>query len=120
MKKYQIILITLLAWSTSSCVQKSYKKTIIIKLTIPHIKDIKTVGIRGNCNPLSWDKDFALKPLVKDSLYTLTTTVLAGYRFAEIKFTVNGEFELKERPNRRLVFSDKDTTYYNSVFNLEK
>jgi hypothetical protein len=120
MKKYQLILITMLAWSASSCVQKAYKKTIIIKLTIPHTKDIKTVGIRGNGNPLSWDKDFELKPLVKDSIYTMTTTVLTGYKFAEIKFTVNGEFELKERPNRRLVFSDRDTTYYNAVFNLEK
>ena len=120
MKKYKLILITLLVWLVSGCVQKSYKKTIIIKLTIPHIKDIKTVGIRGNGNPLSWDKDLALKPLVKDSLYTLATTVLTGYKFAEIKFTVNGEFELKERPNRRLVFSDSDTTNYNAVFNVEQ
>ena len=120
MKKYQLILITLLVWSASNCVQKSYKKTIIIKLIVDHIKDIKTVGIRGNGNPLSWDKDFALKSLVKDSLYTLTATVLTGYKFAEIKFTVNGEFELKEQPNRRLVFSNKDTTYYNAVFNVEK
>lgn len=120
MKKYQLIIIALLAWSASSCVQKSYKKTVVIKLTVNHFKDLKTVGIRGNGSPLSWDKDFPLKPLVKDSLYTLTTTVLTGYKFAEIKFTVNGEFELKERPNRRLIFSEKDTTYYNAVFNLEK
>ncbi|MCO5949801.1 hypothetical protein [Mucilaginibacter flavidus] len=120
MKKHHLILITLLVWLASSCVQKSYKKTIIIKLTVNHIKDIKTVGIRGNGTPLSWDKDFPLTPLVKDSLYTLTATVNTGYKFAEIKFTVNGEFELKERPNRRLVFSDKDTTYYNAVFDLEK
>ena len=120
MKKYQLLLITLLAWSITGCVQKSYKKTIVVKLTIPDNKDIKTVGIRGNGKPLSWDKDLLLKPLVKDSLYTLTTTVLTGYKFAEIKFTVNGEFELKEGPNRRLVFSDKDTTYYNAVFNSAK
>ncbi len=120
MKKFKLILISLLACSASSCVQKSYKKTVIINLTVHHFKDIKTVGIRGNGNPLSWDKDFPLKPLIKDSLYTLTTTVLTGYKFAEIKFTVNGEFELKERPNRRLIFSDKDTTYYNVVFNLVK
>ncbi|ASU35473.1 hypothetical protein [Mucilaginibacter xinganensis] len=120
MKKHHLISITLLVWLASSCVQKSYQKTIVIKLKVHHIKDIKTVGIRGNGNPLSWDKDLLLKPLVKDSLYTLTTTVLTGYKFAEIKFTVNGEFEFKERPNRRLVFSDKDTTYYNAVFDLAK
>jgi putative oxidoreductase len=120
MKNYQLLLMSVLLWSASSCVQKSYKKTVIITLVVNHAKDIKTVGIRGNGKPLSWDKDFPLKPLVKDSLYTLTTTVLTGYKFAEIKFTVNGEFELKERPNRRLVFSNNDTTYYNAVFNKEK
>lgn len=120
MKKYQLIIMAVLFWSASSCVQKSYKKTIVIKLIVNHIKDIKTVGIRGNGKPLSWDKDFALKPLVKDSLYTVTATVLTGYKFAEIKFTVNGEFELKKQPSRRLVFSNNDTTYYNAVFNLEQ
>ncbi len=118
MKKYQLIIISLLVLSASSCVQKAYKKTIVITLTVQNIKDIKTVGIRGNGKPLSWDTDFEMTPIVKDSIYTATATTVTGYKFAEIKFTVNGDFELKEQPNRRLVFSDKDTTYYNAVFNL--
>lgn len=118
MKKYQLILITLLMLSAGSCVQKAYKKTVVITLTVQNIKEIKTVGIRGNGKPLSWDADFEMTPIVKDSLYTATATALTGYKFAEIKFTVNGNFELKEQPNRRLVFSDKDTTYYHAVFNL--
>ena len=78
------------------------------------------MGIRGQGKPLSWDNDFELKPVVKDSLYTATITAVTGYKFAEIKFTVNGDFELKEQPNRRVVFSDKDTTYYNAIFDSNK
>jgi len=78
------------------------------------------VGIRGQGKPLRWDNDFELKPVVKDSLYTETITAVTGYKFAEIKFTINGDFELKEQPNRRVVFSEKDTTYYNAIFDSNK
>jgi len=105
---------------SNGCVQKAYQKTAVINLTVQGIKDIKTVGIRGNGNPLSWDQDVALQPVIKDSLYTITVTTVTGYRFAEIKFTVNGEFELQNQPNRRLELNDKDTIYYNAVFNLNK
>ncbi len=117
MKKYFIILINLLLLLLSGCVQKSYKRITVVTLSVPNIKDIKRVGIRGQGKPLSWDYDFEMKPIVKDSLYTATITVITGYKFAEIKFTVNGDFELKEQPNRRVIFSDKDTTYYNALFN---
>lgn len=39
-----------------------------------------------------------------------------GYLFTEVKFTVNGDFELKEKDNRKVVFQSKDTTYYNATF----
>lgn len=120
MKNYTIILISLSLFSMASCVQKSYTKTVVVTLQVSNIKDIKSVGIRGQGKPLSWDSDFEMKPVVKDSLYTATITAVTGYKFAEIKFTVNGDFELKEQPNRRVIFSDKDTTYYNAVFDSNK
>lgn len=104
----------------NGCVQKTYKKTVVFTLTVQNVKDIKSVGIRGNGKPLSWDNDFEMKPVIQDSIYTATATTVTGYKFAEIKFTVNGEFELKEQPNRRLVFSEGDTTFYNAVFNINK
>jgi hypothetical protein len=116
MKKYFIILISLLLISLAGCVQKSYKKTVVVILTVPGIKDIKTVGIRGQGKPLSWDTDYEMKTVVKDSLYTATISAVTGYRFAEIKFTVNGDFELKEKPNRRVMFAEGDTTFYNATF----
>jgi len=120
MKKYSITLVGLLLLSLAGCVQKSYKKTVIVTLAVPGIKDIKSAGVRGEGKPLSWDYDFEMKPIVKDSLYTATVTAVTGYKFAEIKFTVNGEFELKGQANRRVLFSDKDTTYYTAVFNANK
>ena len=120
MKKYSILLISLLILSLSGCVQKSYKKTVVVTLRVPDRKDIKSVGIRGQAKPLSWDNDFEMKPVVKDSLYTATITAVTGYKFAEIKFTVNGDFELKEQSNRRVMFNDKDTTYYNAIFDSNK
>jgi hypothetical protein len=116
MKKHSIILISLFLLSMAGCVQKSYKKTVVVTLTVPNIKDIKTVGIRGQGKPLSWDTDYEMKTAVKDSLYTATISAVTGYKFAEIKFTVNGDFELKEKPNRRVIFADGDTTFYNAIF----
>jgi hypothetical protein len=120
MKNYKFLLACILGFLTASCVQKTYKKTVVITLSVPNKKEVKAVGIRGEGKPLSWDTDIEMQPVVKDSLYTTTITAVTGYKFGEIKFTVNGEFELKEQPNRRVVFSDKDTTYYNAVFDQNK
>jgi hypothetical protein len=119
-KYYTLLFISMFLLSVSACVQKAYKKTVVVTLTIHNSKNIKTVGIRGNGNPLSWDKDYEMTPIVKDSIYTSTITAVTGYKFAEIKFTVNGEFELQDKPNRRVEFAKGDTTFYNAVFNALK
>jgi hypothetical protein len=119
-KSYTIPLVSLLLFLSQGCVQKAYKKTVVVTLAVQNIRNITTVGIRGNGSPLSWEKDFEMKPLIKDSVYTASVTALTGYKFAEIKFVVNSEFELKDKPNRRVVFSEGDTTYYKAVFDVNK
>jgi PBP1b-binding outer membrane lipoprotein LpoB len=116
MKIYSIVLISLLLLSLPGCVQKSYKKIFVITLSVPNKNDITSVGIRGQGKPLTWDYDFEMQPIVKDSSYTATISAITGYKFTEIKFTVNGDFELKGQPNRRIYFNDNDTTYYEAVF----
>lgn len=101
-----------------SCVQKSSKKTVILKLNVQDIKNIQSVGIRGNDKPLSWNYDFELKPIIKDTLYGATFSVNTGYKFTEAKFTVNGQFELNEKSNRRIFFSENDTTIYKAKFDV--
>ena len=118
MKIFLIILLAIV--SVPSCVQKAYKKTAVITLSVPNIKNIKSVVIRGDGKPLSWDSDFEMKEVIKDSLYSATINCVTGYKFAEVKFTVNGDFEMKNKPNRRIEFNNKDTIYYNAVFDSNK
>jgi hypothetical protein len=101
---------------SSSCIQKSSKKTIIVKLNVAGQKDIKSVGIRGNEKPLSWDYNRELVVLIKDTLYTDTFSFVTGYKFTEVKFTVNDNFELNDLPNRRIYFAVGDTVVYEAVF----
>ncbi len=55
----------------------------------------------------------------KDSVYTDTITFLTGYKFVEMKFLINDEFEFKKQDNRRVYFSEKDTTIYKAVFDAK-
>ena len=101
----------------TSCVQKTYKKTVVFTLDVSEIKNVKKVGIRGNNKPLSWDYDTKMKEIKKDSLYQITITGETGYKFTEVKFVVNDTFEFQNEENRRVLFSEKDTTFYNAKFN---
>lgn len=116
MKNYKLLILIIAVLSVTSCVQKSSKKTVVVKLNVQDIKNIQSVGIRGSEKPLSWDYDMTLKPIIKDTLYAATFSLVTGYRFTAAKFTVNGQFELNEKDNRKIVFSDRDTTVYEAKF----
>jgi hypothetical protein len=120
MKKMNILYFLIFGLLTSSCVQESYNQTVTVILDVSDISNIKSVGVRGNDKPLSWKQDFEMKPLVKDSLYTATFSGKTGILFAEIKFVVNGEFELKDKDNRRVVFDKSRKTIYKAKFNKIK
>lgn len=120
MKLNNYLLAILCTISLFACVQKSSKKTVIVKLNVAGIKNIQSVGIRGVDKPLSWDYDMELKPISKDSLYTVTFSLVTGYKFTEAKFTVNGQFELNEKGNRKIIFSNSDTTIYEAKFDVAK
>ena len=117
MQKSKFIFISLLIVIMASCVQKTSTKTVVVYLTVHNKKNIETVGVRGEGKPLSWDKDSPLTTIIKDSLYTGTFTIVTGYKFGEIKFTVNCEMELNDKPNRRVEFATTDTTVYKATFN---
>ncbi len=118
MKINSLIITIILLFAFTSCVQKSSKKIIIVKLNVAGIKDIQTVGIRGKEKPLSWKSDMELKPIIKDSLYTATFSLVTGYKFTEAKFSINGQLEFKDKENRKIVFSEKDTTIYEAKFDV--
>ncbi len=101
------ILLIIVTCSFASCVQKSYERNLKITLDVSGVDDVKTVGIRGSSKPLSWNKDYPMQELVKDSLYTTVVSTKTGYTFGEFKFTVNGVFELAEKENRRVYFQKR-------------
>ncbi len=112
MKNIVTIIAIVFSLLVTSCVQKTYKKTIVFTLDASEIKEVKKVGIRGNDKPLSWDYDKEMKAIKKDSLYQIALTVETGYKFTEVKFSINDNLEFNDGENRRVVFSEKDTTYY--------
>lgn len=104
----------------TSCVQKSYKRVVVITLDVSKVKNIQSVGIRGEGKPLNWETDYPMQEIVKDHLYKAILTANTGYLFAEGKCTVNGNFELQNKPNRRILFdTKKDTTSVHLVFDKE-
>ena len=103
----------------TSCVQKTYKKTVVFTVDVSAVKNVKKVGIRGNDKPLSWEYDTEMKAIKKDSLYRITITGETGYTFTEVKFVVNDTFELQNQDNRKILFSEKDTTFYTAKFNKQ-
>lgn len=119
MRKIIIFFVGLLSLITTSCVQKSYKRTVTFTVDVSKIKNINSVGIRGE-KPLDWNYDTEMKMVKKDSIFTLTKTFETGYKFVEVKFTVNGDFEFKDQANRKVVFAVDGETNYQAVFDVVK
>ena len=117
MKTATVFLTLLLFITLTSCVQKTYKKTVVLRLNTSNIGVIKKVEIKGKDKPFSWDYATKMKIIKKDSLYELTTTFETGYTYTEIKFMVNDSLEFENQENRRVDFSQVDTTFYNETFN---
>lgn len=117
MKTTVALIALFIALLITSCVQKSYKKTVVFTLDASELKNSKKVGIKGKDKPLSWDYHTEMKEIKKDSLYEITVTFETGYTFTEVKFIVNDSLEFKDQNNRRVDFSKTDTTFYNAKFN---
>ena len=95
-----------------SCVQKTTFRTVVFTLDVSGIQNIKTIGIRGGDHPLTWERDYPMKEIVKDSLYQVTISGHAGRLYTEMKFSVNGKLEEQHSENRQIFFHGKDTTFY--------
>ncbi|RSK44025.1 DoxX family protein [Hymenobacter rigui] len=114
-----LALLPALALLLPGCVQPAHDKTVVYLLDVKGLPDVRQVGLRGRDKPLSWDQDLRLTPTGPDStLYRAVVTTHTGYLLTEVKFTVNGEFELKDADNRRIKFGPGDTTVYRARFNV--
>ncbi len=118
--KIFIIIIHITILGLTSCVQKTNKHSITLLIDVSSLKDIKTVGIRGNDKPFSWDYDSEMEVVKKDSLYKKTFIFETGRLCTELKFTVNGNFELQDKENRKVYFNQNGATFYRAKFNKIK
>lgn len=116
MKKFRILsAITILG--LTSCVQKSYTRKVTLLLNVSGNKYIKSVGIRGENKPFSWNDDTEMEIVKKDSLYKKTFEINTGRLCTELKFTINGEFEFQDQENRKVYFNQNGETVYKATFN---
>ncbi len=119
MKNIIIVTTACIALLFTSCVQKTYKKTVVFSVNTAALKNIKMVGIKGKDKPLSWKKTTEMQVLPNDSTtYTTAITFETGYTFTEVKFVINDTVELEDKDNRRVNFDKGDTTFYKAVYNV--
>lgn len=116
MKTNTAIFLLLMSSLLTGCVQKTKTQKVSYLVNVYGLKNIEKVGIRGADSPLSWEEDLIMQPIVKDSLYRVDVTYETGYKGTEVKFTVNGIFELQNRDNRIIRFSESGSTEARFVF----
>lgn len=80
------IVATLFLFLTISCEQKTKKRIVVFTLDISKVDTIKNVGIRGGDSPLSWQNDYPMKEILKDSLYQVTIISETEMICSEFKF----------------------------------
>ena len=106
----------------SGCVQPAYDRTVMYELDLTGVSNVQSVGVRGRDKPLSWNSDVAMTQRVAGGPYVVAVTYRTGYLVTEVKFTVNGEFELADKDNRivRMVPTTRggDTTVYRAQYNV--
>jgi putative oxidoreductase len=107
----------LLLLALPSCVQPARDQRVVYLVDVSGHGPVRQVGLRGRDKPLSWERDLVLTPVVPGRLYTATVVTRTGYRATEVKFTLNGEYELTGQDNRRVPFGPGDSTRYQAVFN---
>ncbi|UOQ95899.1 DoxX family membrane protein [Hymenobacter sp. 5317J-9] len=113
-----LVALALAALLLPGCVQQAHDKTVVYLLDVSGHPDVQQVGVRGRDKPLSWDYDLQLTPIKKDSLYRAVVTTHTGYKVTEVKFTINGDYELKGKENRRIEFGSADTAVYRARFDV--
>jgi putative oxidoreductase len=107
----------------AACVQPAYDRVVVYRVAVPDTAVVKTVGLRGQGNPLSWNSDLPMAP-VPDSagLYEVTVIHHTGSLVNEVKFTLNGQFEFEGEANRTVrvppTTVGNDTTLYRATFNV--
>ena len=109
----------MLALIMTSCVQEEHEKTITFSVDMNGIDNAGNVGIRGDFTKKSWRETVSLYDEDGDGIYTVTLSQKTAIYGIEFKFVNQGtDYELKDQPNREIVFEYKpETIEYIAKFN---
>ena len=117
MKNTHLLLIVLIAGLFHSCVQDTTPLTLQIKALPGADTTIKTLGLRGEVDPLSWYSDTMLTGPDDSGYYIGKIVFHIPYRQIEAKLVANGSrFELDNQPGRSITWGESDTLVYWATF----
>ncbi len=116
MKKITIVLFALLI---TSCVQKQYLKSVLVKVDARGVENVKSIGIKGDFTNPRWKTEIPMTDDDNDGIFEATLSQETAVYNVEFKFVKNGEiYELIGKPNRVLQFEYKpETIVYSAKFN---
>ncbi|PTX61605.1 hypothetical protein C8N46_104248 [Kordia periserrulae] len=122
MKQFTIIFVTLVLFTTVSCVQETHQKNITFKVDMNAVENVQNVGIKGNFTNPSWQKMIPLTDENNDGIYEVTIRRKTASNTVEFKFVnQNEQYELRNQPNRSLQLEYKpETISYETAFDVQE
>ncbi len=106
---------------TASCVQQTHLKTVTVKLDMNGVAITENVGVKGNFTDPSWKQVIPLTDNDNDGIFEATLSQKTAVNGIQFKFVNQGNYELKEQPNRTLKFEYKpETITYEATFDVPK
>ncbi|WP_046758747.1 hypothetical protein [Kordia jejudonensis] len=102
----------------TSCVQETHLKTVTFKVDMNGVSAIENVGLKGNFTNPSWKQIIPLTDENNDGIYEATLSQKTAVSAIQFKFVNQGQYELKDAPNRTLQFEYKpQKVTYEATFN---
>ncbi len=119
MKRIIYTFVLMLALIMTSCVQEEHQKTVTVYLDMNGIENVGNVGVRGDFTDKAWRETISLTDEDGDGIYTVTLSQKTAVYGIEFKFVNQGnDYELKDQPNREIVFEYKpEAIEYIAKFN---
>ncbi len=120
-KKIELLVVLLLSFYLSSCVQETHLKTVTFKVDMKEQNEVANVGLRGPFTDPPWGVTLPMEDQDGDGIYETTISKKTAQSSLGFKF-VNQDsvFELEGKDNRFIQFEYRpQVLVYEGVFNSE-
>lgn len=85
---------------------------VFFQVDMNHVNNVNKVTVRGDKEPLSWNKDFILSDDDNDGIFTGKVKIDSPYRYLRFKFLNDGDYELMDGENRYYDLSNNKSDVY--------